>query len=351
MILKPIDLLGRRVGPGHPCFVIAEAGVNHNGSLEMALKMVDAAARVGADAVKFQTFKAEQVISSCAPKARYQVETTGSDETQLEMAKKLELSYADFEQVKAHCDLRGIMFLSTAFDEESADFLEALDVPAFKIASGEIIHLSFLEHVASKGKPLLVSTGMCSLGDVDEAVRVIRQLGNERFVLLHCVSSYPTEASSVNLRAMETMRTAFQAPVGYSDHTAGIAVPLAAAALGACVIEKHFTLDRSLPGPDHRASADEGEFTALVTAIRAVESCLGHGRKEPAPCEADTARVARRSLVAAQTIARGTVLSREHIAIKRPGTGIAPRLLSAVLGRKAAADIEADALITWEMLA
>jgi N-acetylneuraminate synthase/N,N'-diacetyllegionaminate synthase len=350
MKIESIDLLGRPVGPRHPCFVIAEAGINHNGDPEMALKLVDAAARVGAEAVKFQTFRAEQVVSAYAPKAEYQVETTGENETQLEMAKKLELSYADFERIKAHCDVRGITFLSTPFDEESADFLENLGVPAFKIPSGEIVNPAFLEHVARKGKPLLVSTGMSSLGEVDEAVRIIRQTGNKQFVLLHCVSSYPAEASSANLRAMTTMREAFQVPVGYSDHTQGIEVPLAAVALGACVIEKHFTLDRDLRGPDHRASADENEFAVLLKAIRRVEESLGHGRKEPALCEAEIARVARRSLVAARAISSGTILTRDLIAVKRPGTGIAPRLLSAVLGRKAAVNIDKETVITWEML-
>jgi N-acetylneuraminate synthase len=348
---QAIDLAGRNVGHQYPCFVIAEAGINHNGSLDMALKLVDAAAHVGADAIKFQTFRTDLVVSSWAPKATYQLDVVSPAETQMEMLKKLELSHGDFQKIKDHCDQRGVIFLSTPFDEESADFLDALGVTAFKIPSGEIVNPSFLEHVARKGKPLLVSTGMSSLGEVEEAVKLMRQVGNESFVLLHCVSCYPAEVSSVNLRAMETMRKAFQAPVGYSDHTLGITVPVAAVARGACVIEKHFTLDRSLPGPDHRASAEEDELRSLVAAIRAVELSLGHGRKEPAPCEADTARVARRSLIAAHAIPRGTALTKDLIAIKRPGTGIPPRLLGVVLGRRAGVDIEAGALISWEMLA
>ena len=341
----------RVVGAGQPCFVIAEAGVNHNGSLEMARRLVDAAVHAGADAVKFQTFRAEKAISPAAPKAAYQVETTGAGESQLEMVRKLELPPQAFRDLKSHCAQRGILFLSTPFDEESADLLESLGMAAFKVPSGEITNLPFLEHVARKGKPLIVSTGMSDLEEVRTAVECVRRVGARELALLHCVSSYPAPAASINLRAMETLRQTFGVPVGFSDHTLGIAVPLAAVALGACIVEKHLTLDCKLPGPDQRASLEPGNFAAMVEGIRAVESSLGDGVKRPAAEERNTAEVARRSLVAACAIPAGTVLRAEHIAILRPGTGLAPALRAQVIGRRARRDIPAGTLLTWEVLA
>jgi len=341
----------RGIGAGQPCFVIAEAGVNHNGSLEMARRLVDAALTAGADAVKFQTFRAEKVASPVAPKAAYQAETTGADESQLEMVRKLELPPQAFRDLKSYCAQRGILFLSTPFDEESADLLDALGMAAFKVPSGEITNLPFLEYLARKGKPLIVSTGMSDLEEVGAAVGCLRRAGARELALLHCVSSYPAPPASINLRAMETLRQAFGVPVGFSDHTLGIAVPLAAVALGACVIEKHLTLDCNLPGPDHRASLDPGDFAAMVKGIRAVESALGDGQKRPAPEELNTAAVARRSLVAACAIPAGTVIRAEHIAILRPGTGLAPALRAQVIGRRAQRDIPAGTPLTLEMLA
>ena len=348
-MVAPIDIAGRKVGPGFPCLIVGEAGVNHNGSLEMAKRQVDEAVSAGADVVKFQCFKAEKLASSFAPKADYQVSTTGSEESQLDMLRRLELSPGAQKELKSYCQELGVAFLSTPFDEGSVDFLEELGVLAFKIPSGEITNHAFLRHVAQKKKPMIVSTGMSSLGEGEAAVQTIKDAGNPQLILLHCVSNYPADPAQANLRAMETMRMAFNVPVGYSDHTMGITVALAAVALGACVIEKHFTLDRSLPGPDHRASLQPDELAELVRGIRMVEASLGHGRKEPTMSEAATAAVARKSLVAARNIAAGSPLTEQDITVKRPGTGLPPSMLSHMLGRLAVKDIPADTLLALEM--
>ena len=348
---KLLEFAGRKVGPGLPCFVIAEAGVNHNGDVEIARQLVDVALQAGADAVKFQTFKAERLAMPTAPKAEYQLQTTGATESQCEMLRRLELSAEAHRNVMAYCRKEGILFMSSPFDEESADFLAELGVAVFKIPSGEITNLPFLAHLARKGKPLIVSTGMSYLGEVETAVRTLEQTGNRDFVLLHCVSNYPARPSDINLRAMQTMAAAFGAPVGYSDHTTGIEVALAAVALGACVVEKHFTLDRTLPGPDHQASLEPDELAALVRGIRTVEAALGHGRKEPAASEANTLAVARKSLVAARDIPPGTALTEDLIAVKRPGTGLPPAMKPYLVGRTAREAIPAGTLLGLEMLA
>ncbi len=339
------------VGDSYPVFIIAEAGVNHNGELDMALRMVDAAAEAGADAVKFQTFETHRVISAVAPKAEYQARTTGSAESQLDMVRRLELSAEAHYELLARCRERGVLFMSTPFDRKSVDLLDELGVPAFKIGSGEITNWPFLEYIARKGKPIILSTGMSYLSEVDEAVRIIRNAGGNQLALLHCVSNYPSDPADVNLRAMQTLAAAFQVPVGYSDHTLGIEVALAAVALSARIIEKHFTLDKNLPGPDHQASLEPHELQLLVNGVRIVEAALGHGRKQPAASEANTAAVARRSLVAAQDIPVGAVLTKDMIAIKRPGSGLPPAMYSYLIGRTARTTIPADALFTWEMLA
>ena len=349
--MRTVEIAGRKIGHGFPCFIIAEAGVNHNGDLSLARQLVDLAAQSGADAVKFQTFKADKVIAAHAPKAHYQLQTTGADESQLEMVRKLELSFEAFRELYAYCQTKKILFLSTPFDDESTDFLDELGVTAFKVSSGEITNLPFLAHVARKAKPMLVSTGMSDLREVETAVRTIEQAGNSNLVLLHCTSNYPADSSDVNLRAMHTMAAAFERPVGYSDHTLGTEVSLAAVALGACVVEKHFTLDRNLSGPDHRASLEPLELQSLVRGIRIVEAALGHGRKEPAASEANTAAVARRSLVAGRDITSGTVLCAADVAVMRPGTGLAPAMLSQLLGRTARVNIPAGTLLSLEMLA
>lgn len=336
-----------RLGSEERCVVIAEAGVNHNGDLGLAHRLVDVAASCGADAVKFQTFRAEAVLSPQAEKAAYQKETTGGGESQLEMARRLELPFEAFVELAEHCRQRGVVFLSTPFDEESASFLDSLGVIAFKVSSGDLTNLPFLRRLAAFGRPLIVSTGMATLGEVERAVE---QCGRSSLVLLHCVSAYPAAAADVNLRAMETLHRAFGVPVGLSDHTEGIAVALAAAALGACMVEKHFTLDRTLPGPDHRASLEPQELAALVRGVREVREALGDGYKRPVRAERDTARVARRSLVAARDLVAGEVVTEEMIAIKRPGNGLAPALLPYVLGRRMAKAVRAGELISWEML-
>jgi N-acetylneuraminate synthase len=348
---QTIALAGRPLGPGQPCFVIAEAGVNHNGSVALAHRLVDAAAAAGADAVKFQTFRADRLASAAAPKAAYQALRTGAGQSQQEMLRALELAPQAHDELRIHAHDKGLLFLSTPFDEESADFLERLAVPAFKVPSGELTNLPFLAHLARKGKPLIVSTGMACLGEVEAAVQTAEAHGDGGLVLLHCVSSYPADPADANLRAMATLAAAFGVPVGYSDHTLGVAVPLAAAALGACVVEKHFTLDRTLPGPDHQASAEPDELAALVRGIQTVTAALGAGRKRAVAAEADTAAVARRSLVAATDIPAGTTLTPDLIALRRPGTGLPPALRPHLVGRKAKTAIPAGALLRLEMVA
>lgn len=348
--VREFTIAGRPVGPGHPCFVIAEAGVNHNGDPDLARRLVDMAAEAGADAVKFQTFKAERLVTPGAPKAEYQLRRTSATESQLDMLRRLELTPDAHRELQARCCACNLLFLSTPFDEGSADFLESLDVPAFKIPSGEITNLPFVAHVARKRRPMIVSTGMAHLHEVEAAVRTIREAGNLDIVLLHCVSNYPAAPGDINLRAMHTMAAAFGLPVGYSDHTEGIEVALAAVALGACVVEKHFTLDRALPGPDHQASLEPGEMKAMVRGIRIVQESLGHGRKEPAASEAATAQVARRSLVAARDLAAGTVLAEGDIAVRRPGTGLPPVRRADLVGRAVRVDVKAGTPLMPEML-
>ena len=347
-MVDQITIAGRTIGTGHPCFIIAEAGVNHNGSLDLARQLVDVAAEAKADAVKFQTYKTESVISRMAPKATYQLETTDSGQSQFEMSKGLELPQEAFRQLMAYCHEREIMFLSSPFDEESVDFLAEIGVAAIKIPSGEITNLPYLARAARHGKPLIVSTGMANLSEVETAVNTIEGSGNKSYVLLHCVSNYPADPANVNLRAMATLRSAFSVPVGYSDHTPGLEVTIAAVSMGASVIEKHFTLDSDMPGPDHRASLEPDELAAMIRNIRTVESAMGDGRKVPAGTEANTADVARKSLVAAQFIPAGTVLTEELIAIKRPGTGYPTAMFSSIVGRATTADIVEDELFSPE---
>lgn len=349
--MKEFEIDGRKIGFGHPCFIIAEAGVNHDGDLKMAKRLVDAAKEAGADAVKFQTFKAESLVNSTAPKAEYQLQTTDASESQLDMLRRLELTLEDYRDIQTYCRERNILFMSSPFGEESVDLLAGLNVPVFKIPSGEITNLPLLAYVARKGKPLVVSTGMANLGEVEEAVHTIENTGNHEIALLHCVSNYPAEPADVNLRAMHVMANAFDVPVGYSDHTLGIEIPLAAVALGACILEKHLTLDCNLPGPDHRASLEPPDFAAMIQGIRTVEAALrGHGRKEPAPSEAGTAAAARKSLVAAQHIPVCSTLTPEMVAVRRPGTGLPPSMRPYVIGRRSHQDIPAGTLIALEML-
>ncbi len=350
-VVKYVELGGRRIGPGEACFIIAEAGVNHNGELGRALELVDAAAEAKADAVKFQTFSAERLASPAAPKAEYQRRGTDAEESQYDMLRSLELSADDHRSLWERCRKRGIMFLSSPFDEAAADFLDELGVPGFKIPSGELTNLPFLRYVAAKMKPMIVSTGMADLDEVGAALAAVNQTGNDQLVLLHCVSAYPADPAEANLRAMAALAERFGAPVGFSDHTLGLEVALAAAALGATVIEKHFTLDRGLPGPDHAASLEPDELARLVAGVRTVEAALGHGRKEPTASEAETAAVARKSLVAAADIPAGATITTEMLIAKRPGAGIPPAKIGEVVGRRARQDIPAGTLVAWGMLA
>ena len=354
-----------------PVIIIAEAGVNHNGSVDRALQLIDVAAAAGADIVKFQTFKSEAVISRFAAKAAYQVKTTGSEESQLEMVKKLELDAAAHKLLVAHCAKRSIQFLSTPFDSESLDFLvEQLDIQKIKIPSGEITNGPLLLKAALTGRPVILSTGMSTLGEIEAALGVLsfgylrggdspslaafekayysseaREMLQRNVVLLHCTTEYPAPVAEVNLRAMTTLRLAFGLPVGYSDHTEGIAIPIAAVALGATTIEKHFTLDRNLPGPDHKASLEPTELAAMVTAIRQVEKALGNGIKIPSESELKNKPIARKSLVASRTIKAGETFSEENLTAKRPGHGVSPMDYWDYLGKAATRDYGEDETI------
>lgn len=332
------------------CFIIAEAGVNHNGDPDLAMKLVDVALEAGADAVKFQTFNADLLATPTAPKADYQRESSDSTESQLQMLKRLQLPLETYKSLMDHCAGNSMCFMSTPFDKESADFLDNLPIELFKIPSGEITNLPLLAHIAKKSKPMILSTGMSDLDEVGTALETIKENGQPDLALMHTLSSYPAPADEVNLKAMRTLVTEFGLPVGYSDHTLGIEISLAAVAMGASILEKHFTLDRSLPGPDHKASLEPDELKSLVRGVRIVESSFGDGRKRQMPSEVNTAKVARRSLVAAKAISAGTVLTENLIAIRRPGTGLAPERQSQVLGRTLRSSIAAGELLTMEML-
>ena len=328
-------------------YIIAEAGVNHNGSFELACRLADAAKTAGADCIKFQTFRAEKLVSRTAGKADYQKKTTG-DSSQLAMLKQLELSFDDFRKLKAYCEAIGIQFLSTPFDLESLAFLDELGVPFWKIPSGEVTNLPFLLAAAKTGRPAVLSTGMCEMEEIRAAVEALRTGGAPEIRLLHCNTEYPTPFEDVNLRAMATMREAFGLEVGYSDHTRGIEVPVAAVALGAAVIEKHFTLDRNMEGPDHKASLEPAELAAMVSAIRNVEKALGTAEKKPSPSEQKNIAVARKSIVAKTAIAAGETLTEDNLTVKRPGSGVSPMRWFEVLGSRANRDYQEDELIEWE---
>ena len=324
--------------------IIAEAGVNYNGSLELAYKMVDEAKRAGADIVKFQTAHAENVISKYAEKAAYQKEATGTSESQLDMVRKLMLRFEDFLQLKAYCDKVGIVFLSTPFEIDAIHFLSNLQ-DIWKIPSGEITNYPYLVKIAKTGKTVIMSTGMSDLYEIDMAVKILKQNGSEKVSLLHCNTQYPTPFEDVNLRAMLTMRERFGVTVGYSDHTPGIEVPIAAVALGAEIIEKHFTLDKNMEGPDHKASLEPDELAAMVSGIRHIEAALGNGEKVISDSEKANLGIVRKSIIALTAIKKGELLTEDNITTKRPGTGISPMRWNEVLGTTAIRDFEEDELI------
>lgn len=340
-------------------FIIAEAGVNHNGSDNLALKLVDTAARCGADAVKFQTFTAGKLVRPGAEKAEYQKRQTG-DGDQFDMLKKLEISEDLHCKLIQRCNELNIEFMSTPFDEQAADFLVSLGMKRIKVPSGEITNHPFLQYLAAKNIPMIISTGMANLQEVREAVEVVRserhRLGysgdlSKYLTVLHCTSNYPASVSDVNLRAMQTIHSATGMPIGYSDHTAGVAVSVAAVALGATVIEKHFTLDRELPGPDHKASLEPDELQLMVQHIRDVEHALGSDKKEPMPNELPVRALVRRSVTTILPISKGQTLTKENLALLRPGTGIAPKDLFKAVGRRAARDLESGTTLEWSDLA
>ncbi|NCC01718.1 MAG: N-acetylneuraminate synthase [Clostridia bacterium] len=325
--------------------IIAEAGVNHNGNLELAKKLVDVAKSAGADIIKFQTFISKNVVSKNAKKAEYQKKNHNKEESQLEMVKKLELSFEEFANLYEYCKDKDIEFMSTAFDFESIDFLDALGLVNWKIPSGEITNLPYLIKIAKLNKPVILSTGMSTMEDIRSAIQVLKDNESGELIVLHCTTEYPTPFEDVNLRAMNTIKEEFGVKVGYSDHTKGIEVPIAAVALGATVIEKHFTLDRNMEGPDHKASLEPDELAAMVKAIRNVEKALGSCEKKPADSEIKNMAIARKSIIAKHAIKAGEIFSDDNLTVKRPGNGISPMKWFEIIGRKASRDFEEDELI------
>jgi N,N'-diacetyllegionaminate synthase len=333
--------------PMSKVFIIAEAGVNHNGSPELAKKLIDAAIEAGADAVKFQTFKADKLVSMCAQKADYQKQATSVDETQYEMIKKLELDETAHRVLINYCKDKEIMFLSTPFDHDSIDLLISFEMPIFKIPSGEITNLPYLRHIGRLGKEVILSTGMANLNEVQDALEVLIKAGTskEKITVLHATTEYPCPIGEVNLRAMQTIKAAFGVKVGYSDHTQGIEVPIAAVAMGATVIEKHFTLDCTMAGPDHKASIEPDELKAMVRAIRHIEQALGDGVKRPSESEQKNISIARKSILASRPIKMGETFSDNNLIVKRPGNGISPMRWDEIIGNKAIRNFSADELI------
>lgn len=342
--------IGKRIiNSKSPCFIIAEAGVNHNGRVALAKKLVDVAKAAGADAVKFQTFLAKNLAIKDSSMADYQKKNIGIQESQFSMLRKLELRDEDFISIKKYCDRKKIIFLSTPHSEDAVDFLFPL-VPAYKVGSGDITNLPLLRKIAGKKKPIILSTGMSTLTEIKEAVKAIKKQGNNKIILLHCTTNYPCPLEEVNLRAMPAIEKKIDCLVGYSDHTLGDLVPVMAIAMGARVIEKHFTLDKNLPGPDHKASLEPKELKNMVERIRDAEKALGQNDKKPTKSEEKTKKVARKSIVANVDIPKGTKIAKNMLIMKRPGTGIAPGLARRVIGKRAKIDIAKDTLILFEDL-
>ena len=343
--------IGRHsVGFGSPVFVIAEAGVNHNGDLDLARRLVIEAKEAGADCVKFQTFQAERVVTVDAPKAAYQLENTDAKESQLDMLRKLELSPEVYVDLIHLCKQMDIVFMSTPYNIEDVDFLDELGVAAFKLASIHVAEPYFIDYVARRGKPVILSTGMATVDEVSNAVQTFLRTGNQQLILLQCTTNYPSQPKDANLRAITTMRTEFGVPTGYSDHTETDVACVASIALGACVIEKHFTIDKSLPGPDQSSSANPQEFRSLVQRLKEVQIALGTGVKEPCEIERVNAIGMRRSIVARTRILSGEVIQADTLTFKRPATGLVPSLMEDVVGKVAALTIEPDQMLTWEMI-
>ena len=323
-------------------FIIAEAGVNHNGDVQIAKKLCDAAKKAGADAVKFQTWVTDKIITQTVDQAEYQTANTGHNESQYDMLKRLELSYDDFREIKRYCDEIDILFMSTADEKDSLDFLIELGIPYIKIGSGDIGNVSYLRYIGSKKKPVILSTGMSSLADVEVSLNALREGGAENIILLHCTTSYPCSFENVNLKAMDTLKTAFDLPVGYSDHTIGIEVPIAAVARGAVVIEKHFTLDRAMDGPDHVASTEPDEFRKMVDSIRNIENSIGTGVKYPTLDEKEISKVVLKRIVAKNYIPKGKVITEEDICVKRNQSGLPANAWDIIIGTNARKEFQVN---------
>lgn len=347
--MKQVVIGDRPVGDGAPVYIIAEAGSNHDRDLGQARRLIEVAAEAGADAVKFQTFTAERIVAETPTRAKYLDAILPPGTTMSELFRELELPHEWHAELKTYAESCGLDFLSTPFDHEAVDLLDGLGVKAFKIATYELWHLPFLRDIASRGRPMICSTGMADIADVQEAVDAVRGAGNDQLILLHCVVNYPPPFAELNLRAIDTMRRAFDVPVGWSDHTPGWLAPVVATALGAAVIEKHFTTDRSRPGPDHRFALEPGELAEMVRAIRDAQAALGDGVKRTQPAEADLYVTARRSLFAARPIEAGHVLDGDDVVVLRPGTGIEVRELDHVIGRTARRRVERHEPLDWDM--
>jgi N-acetylneuraminate synthase/N,N'-diacetyllegionaminate synthase len=344
-----IKLAKRTIGNNSPCYIIAEAGVNHNGDLSKALALVDIAAEAQVDAIKFQTYKTEELVDTLAPMAPYQKKNTCLEQTQYELLKALELTHDNYIELQRYCQSLGITFISTPFDIPSVDFLEKINIPFYKIPSGELTNHPFLQYIACKDKSIIMSTGMADLTEIELAVKAILSTGNKKIILLHCVSSYPADPKDVNLKSIQQLSSYFNLPVGFSDHTLGINVALAAVALGACVIEKHFTLDKTLPGPDHQASLEPDALKALVKGIREIEVAMGNSNKKPSISEIKIAKLVRKSIITKVDIKKETIITEEMLSAKRPGTGISPSEICKVINKAANIDIEKGTFLSWEM--
>lgn len=331
----------------HSTFIIAEIGVNHNGDINLAKQMIKSASECGVDAVKFQTFKSEDLVTENAKTADYQQKNT-NENSQLEMLKKLELSFDDFKELKDYASKYDVMFISSPFDIDSVNLLEKLNVPLYKLGSGELTNFELIDHIQNTGKPIIISTGMATLDEIRETYDFIKN--KENLIMLHCITGYPTEFSEANLNFIKTLQSEFDVPIGFSDHSPGIELPIAAVALGACVVEKHFTLDKNLEGPDHKASLNPVEFKAMVDAIRNVEIAMGDGIRTFSENELEIKRVARKSIVLNEDVSKGTSIKRDMLSIKRPGTGIPPKFIEDVVGRKAINDLKANSVLKWDDL-
>jgi N,N'-diacetyllegionaminate synthase len=345
-----ISIDKHKIGSGYPVFIIAEIGVNHNGDLELAKKMISKAAQCGADCVKFQSFKADKVVTENAPKANYQLKTTSPEESQIAMLKKLEMPFDAYNEIIACCREHGVIFMSTPYNPEDVDMLDKLGVSAFKLASMHAAEPWFAKYTAQKGKPIIMSTGMATLAEVDESVRAMRKTGNNKLILLQCTTNYPSKHEDANLLAMQTMGTAFDIIVGYSDHTTDDTACIVAVALGAKVIEKHFTSDKSLQGPDQSTSADPAEFTKLVHNIRNAEQIMGSRMKVPCDVEIQNAVGMRRSIVVSVDIPKGKILEPDMLALKRPATGIPPKYIEQFTGKKVEKNITANSMLKWSQV-